>query len=832
MNYCAGRRFFSVLCLTLILLCVGGLQEISYAQDANTILLLHFEDSLTGAQGQMPTQAVGVSYTAGVIGRAAVFGDDTSAPYNSAGNINPTVGTLEFWIKPQWNGNDGLTYTFLQFGDGGGMLFAKDGANNLRSIFNRFSINGQSEKGVAVNIGNWQAGQWHHVAYTWSNAAKMLELYVDGSRVAQDQFTGTLPVVDNAYPLQIGAAGGGNFDDTTLDELKISNVVRSASEIARDYAAGLGITGLTINPTTLSLLETWNFSPALTATTAAGGMIPFPAPAATWSSSNATVATVDANGVLHAAHAGSATITATLAGFSASLALTVTAPVRAPDYQAAALDPFLRAPAAGYLYEMPVLIIRYLPTQDGVNVDTPVADYSGTLDSLKANIDQFNLETKFMLEEGSRYHGYKNPAALPSLGYRVVRMITVYEPLPPDLNPAHGSGPAYQPDYNQILTRFNAQHDIDDLDVREVWLWGYHHGNIYPVESDMSSPTTGDISNSARLSDDLPIYNKTYTLYNYNFTRSSNEAVHDHGHQLESILGYTAQVQDGNSDFFWHQFVGQNAMGQFITGRCGWTHMPPNTTQDYDYENYTPVLSDCEDWTPDNSGQKTLVSAATWGSLNYDWPYGRIPGGIVEHNWYVFMMQNMPGLENKIPYSANTLTNWWRFTGDWDNAVAKIPTEGGLHASTASLSGGISFEAIDPGAASQNVTFLLRPVGGGTPVTRTAPVNSGGTFSLLGIPRGLYDVRIKGDRNLAKNVRVDMTGGNATGANVLLFAGDANNDNRVDPTDFAIFVSAYNTDISIPGSGYDSRADFNFDGAVDPTDFSLFVSNYNTAGDN
>ena len=144
------------------------------------------------------------------------------------------------------------------------------------------------------------------------------------------------------------------------------------------------------------------------------------------------------------------------------------------------------------------------------------------------------------------------------------------------------------------------------------------------------------------------------------------------------------------------------------------------------------------------------VSANTWGSLNYNWPYGRIPGGIVEHNWYIFMMQNMPGLENKIPYGANTLTNWWRFTGDWDNAIAKIPTEGGLHASTASLSGVVQFEAISAAAAPQNVTFLLRPVGGGATLTRTASVNSGGTFNLLAIPRGLYDVRIKGDRNLAK----------------------------------------------------------------------------------
>jgi len=49
---------------------------------------------------------------------------------------------------------------------------------------------------------------------------------------------------------------------------------------------------------------------------------------------------------------------------------------------------------------------------------------------------------------------------------------------------------------------------------------------------------------------------------------------------------------------------------------------------------------------------------------------------------------------------------------------------------------------------------------------------------------------------------------------------------------FGIFVGAYNTDSSVPNSGYDARADFNFDGVVDPTDFGLFVGNYNTQGDN
>ena len=52
----------------------------------------------------------------------------------------------------------------------------------------------------------------------------------------------------------------------------------------------------------------------------------------------------------------------------------------------------------------------------------------------------------------------------------------------------------------------------------------------------------------------------------------------------------------------------------------------------------------------------------------------------------------------------------------------------------------------------------------------------------------------------------------------------------MDTTDFGFLVGAYNGDSSIPGSGYDTVADFNCDGVVDTTDFSLLVGNYNSVG--
>jgi hypothetical protein len=110
--------------------------------------------------------------------------------------------------------------------------------------------------------------------------------------------------------------------------------------------------------------------------------------------------------------------------------------------------------------------------------------------------------------------------------------------------------------------------------------------------------------------------------------------IRGHGHQLESILSYVNQRQDGNTQLFWDRFCGRTN-GVFQPGRCGNTHFPPNGTGDYDYNNITPVLSDCMDWTPDKTGQLTAVNANTWGLLPYAWPGGNLPQK-TESQYYIF----------------------------------------------------------------------------------------------------------------------------------------------------------------------------------------------------
>jgi len=675
--------------LISLLMWFGGTGTAGAAEltpDGHTLLLLHFNDSLAGSGGETPATPVsGITFENGLFGSGAALAAANQLKYAREGNIDAQSGSLEFWIKTNWSGDDGEGHFILSLGASGGILLGKDGGDFWRCIFNRYAAGGVPEVGCGFYLTSaWVPGQWHHAAFTWGDGA--LKMYLDGELRAEQALSGPLPAMaDNE--LFIGSDNGVSGIEAIIDELRISNVPRTDAEILDSFLQGLTVTGLSVSPESISLLSTWWGYPELTVASDLGPRA-IPAIAAAWTSTAPAVAHVDSGGRIVAGQAGDTVLTASYAGFSDTVAVTVTAPALPPVTES--IDPFLATPADCCLFTIPVVILRYLPTLDGQNVDPDETGWVSSLADLKARIDRMTIQTKFMLEEGSRFRGYRKPGMVPSIGYTIKDIVTVYEEFPKG-RPVPWNPGVYFPDYNQILTRAGVEHYVDDLGAREIWIWGYHHGDIEQPESNMSSPLTGDISNSSRFNDDLPIVAHTYTVYGYNFTRSACESAHNHGHQLESILSHANTLQDGQADLFWKRFVGQDEGGAFITGRCGWTHMPPNTTEHYNYWSTSPVLSDIEDWKPDGTGSQILVNAGTWGDLAYAWPDGVAPDDLTQAQWYIYWMQNMPGYGNGIPHGSEWMTNWWEFTTDWDAAISSGL---GLHAPDPTLYGDLDGDGL------------------------------------------------------------------------------------------------------------------------------------------
>lgn len=304
---------------------------------------------------------------------------------------------------------------------------------------------------------------------------------------------------------------------------------------------------------------------------------------------------------------------------------------------------------------IPVLVVRYFPVQ-GDRIDLSVTgDWGESLADTRRKTERLTGEVIRALEAGSRYHGYQDAEAEPSLKYLVVETLEVLEALPVRRRSGHG---APLTDYRRILERVDIRKWVEERGVKEVWLWAYHGGKVDLWESNMASPF-GDISNSDRDPSDLPVLERTYTVYHYNYQRGASEAVENHMHQIEAVLNAidgrdTTPPSQWRQLLFWGRFVGSDESHKIIEPRCGWAHYPPNAQSDYDWANPRTVMSDIEDWRPDGSGKRQPVNRSKWQGDSL--------------KWFVYWMQNLPGRGHGLTDGGRRLTNWWLFLGDYDFA--------------------------------------------------------------------------------------------------------------------------------------------------------------------
>jgi hypothetical protein len=314
--------------------------------------------------------------------------------------------------------------------------------------------------------------------------------------------------------------------------------------------------------------------------------------------------------------------------------------------------------------EIKVLVVKYFPVK-GNRIDQAVTgDFGEPLEETRTKTTTQTEQVICALQEGSRYHAYKDKTAKPSLVYQVMDTIEYLEPLPTVAK----SGPdAPMTDYSKIMQRVGIKKWVEKKGVKEVWIWGYHGGVVGLWESNMSGPF-GDVSNSNRDPKDLPALSKTYTVYHYNYQRGTSEAVEDHIHQIEAVWNSVdgrdrTPPEQWPSLLFWGRFVGSDRTNKIVHPGCGWAHYPPNAESDYDWANKRFVETDIEDWKPDGSGKKQRINCDRWDGDSL--------------KWFVYWMQNIPGAGNGLSLDKKALNNWWVFIGDFDGAMKRKMTLAG-----------------------------------------------------------------------------------------------------------------------------------------------------------
>ena len=195
-----------------------------YAVDEHTLLLLHFDGDYDGAQGELGA-ADGVSFVPGRFGQGVLIDASDTLTYATAGNVDRTVGTIEFWVRFNQEGAAGQIYDLFEFdGPGGGIQIVKHGGGGNLHFVMRDSTHLTD---IHAETGHWRAGEWHHVAATWEK--NRVALYVDGSLQASSDAAS--PPDSLAGTLYIGSSPRGDWQaDAVIDELRISDVRRYGAD--------------------------------------------------------------------------------------------------------------------------------------------------------------------------------------------------------------------------------------------------------------------------------------------------------------------------------------------------------------------------------------------------------------------------------------------------------------------------------------------------------------------------------------------------------------------------------------------------------------------------
>lgn len=189
-------------------------------------------------------QGKGVSLVRGLNRRALYCKDGGFVVLGDEVGFKSSEGTLAFWVRTDWDGNDGLVHGLCSLGKKSGVRLAKTQDNQLTLVWQ--PIEGQASLRFGTDISkDWPARQWRYVAVTWKD--NVYSMYVDGelrSSVEPDQ---PLAALQDTTPLLIGGPKELSAD-LAMDVFSLHDKAFSQAEVIKRFARGMGVLELEDDP--------------------------------------------------------------------------------------------------------------------------------------------------------------------------------------------------------------------------------------------------------------------------------------------------------------------------------------------------------------------------------------------------------------------------------------------------------------------------------------------------------------------------------------------------------------------------------------------------------
>lgn len=203
------------------------------------LALLHFDNSLATTSGVMPITSAGAFYAPGKWGTSVGLSTNGALSYPAQGTLSLQEGTIEMWIAGQKNGSDPIykqyDHPIFQYtaANGDQLVIAESSSSPQLGFYAGPLVGGHfygtGTGGSTFTTATWAAGEWHHLAITYSPAQGRVRIYVDGTLQGEQDSTVLMPAANgNSFSL---LEENGRTAAFYIDELRFSDVEKSAPEI-------------------------------------------------------------------------------------------------------------------------------------------------------------------------------------------------------------------------------------------------------------------------------------------------------------------------------------------------------------------------------------------------------------------------------------------------------------------------------------------------------------------------------------------------------------------------------------------------------------------------
>jgi len=201
-------------------------------------LLLHFDGNANGVNGETPTLSKNLFYATGKWGSCLALPNNGQLQFSKTNNLHLDRGTIEMWVALRTDATNLIYSTqdhvLFQYRSPNGDFMQIGQSGTSQILYAGGNINGQWESayGPLGSMSGWQAGDWHHLAFTYSSTLNIMSFYVDGVLTAANNEGHYFAPDAGGSGFAIGADVYGNEADYFIDEMRISGRMADTVEIA------------------------------------------------------------------------------------------------------------------------------------------------------------------------------------------------------------------------------------------------------------------------------------------------------------------------------------------------------------------------------------------------------------------------------------------------------------------------------------------------------------------------------------------------------------------------------------------------------------------------